>query len=195
MRKDLVVFLCEDCIKDLEKYNPYKYDNGNNIPLDKIEVIKVKEHMCENNALNSFFEPQLQTPILLDTASDMPWRVKCWNSIYDREQGISEIYGKYETFEKAREAVAESLDAKYWAAYEIILVIGDDEYPVYIYANTRPLADEFLKVNSQSGASIKNNCKFGKFKVMNKKKRRNSNGYKLSRCKSDNQIGKICGSN
>lgn len=41
MRKDIVVFRCEDCIKDLQEYNPYVYENGETIPLEKIEVIKV----------------------------------------------------------------------------------------------------------------------------------------------------------
>lgn len=159
MRKDIVVFRCEDCIKDLEVYNPYVYKTGEEIPLDKIEAIKVDKYMCENNELNMHFKHQLQAPILLTDASAEPWMVKYWDSIYDREQGISSLYGKYETFEEAREAVETSSYAKYWAAYEIILVVGEDEYPVYIYANTRPLADEFLRVNSKSDSSIKSNWK------------------------------------
>lgn len=159
MRKDIVVFRCEGCIKDLEVYNPYVYKTGEKIPLDKIEAIKVDKYMCENNELNMHFKHQLQAPILLTEASAKPWKVKYWDSIYDREQGISSLYGKYETFEEAREAVENSSYAKYWAAYEIILVVGEDEYPVYIYANTRPLADEFLRVNSKSDSSIKSNWK------------------------------------
>lgn len=159
MRKDIVVFRCEDCIKDLEVYNPYVYKTGEKIPLDKIEVIKVDKYMCENNELNMHFKHQLQAPILLTGAAAEPWRVKYWDSIYDREQGISSLYGRYETFEEAREAVEASSYAKYWAAYEIILVVGEDEYPVYIYANTRPIADEFLKVNSGSDSAVKSNRK------------------------------------
>lgn len=159
MRKDIVVFRCEDCIKDLEEYNPYVYKTGEKIPLEKIEAIKVDKYMCENNELNMYFKPQLQAPILLTDASDEPWKVKYWDSIYDREQGISSIYGEYESFEEAKSVIANSSYAPYWAAYEIILTVGEDEYPVYTYANTRPLADEFLKVNSKSDLSIKGNRK------------------------------------
>ena len=161
MRKDIVVFRCEDCIKDLEAHNPYVYKTGENIPLEKIEAIKVDKYMCENNEFNMHFKPQLQAPILLTEASVEPWKVKYWDSIYDREQGISAIYGEYESFEDAKNAIANSSYSPYWAAYEIILVVGEDEYPVYTYANTRPLADEFLKINSQSGVAVKNNCKCG----------------------------------
>ena len=161
MRKDIVVFRCEDCIKDLEAHNPYVYKTGENIPLEKIEAIKVDKYMCENNEFNMHFKPQLQAPILLTDASAEPWMVKYWDSIYDREHGISLIYGEYESFEDAKNAIANSSYSPYWAAYEIILVVGEDEYPVYTYANTRPLADEFLKINSQSGVAVKNNCKCG----------------------------------
>lgn len=159
MRKDIVVFRCEDCIKDLQEYNPYAYENGETIPLEKIEVIKVDKYMCENNALNMHFKPQLQAPVILVKASDTPWKIKYWDSIYDREEGISEVYGEYETFEDARNAIENSSSARYWAAYEIILAVSNEEYPVYTYANTRPLADEFLKVNSKPGCSVKGNRK------------------------------------
>ena len=159
MRKDIVVFRCEDCIKDLQEYNPYLYKNGETIPLEKIEVIKVDKYMCENNALNMHFKPRSQAPVILVKASDTPWKIKYWDSIYDREEGISEVYGEYETFEEARNAIENSSSVRYWAAYEIILVVDDDEYPVYVYANTRPLADEFLKVNSKPGCSVKGNRK------------------------------------
>ena len=108
MRKDIVVFRCEDCIKDLEEHNPYVYKTGENIPLEKIEAIKVDKYMCENNEFNMHFKPQLQTPILLTEASAEPWKVKYWDSIYDREQGISAIYGEYESFEDAKNAIANS---------------------------------------------------------------------------------------
>ena len=143
----------------MQAYNPYVYENGETIPLEKIEVIKVDKYMCENNALNMHFKPRSQAPVILVKASDTPWKIKYWGSIYDREEGISEVYGEYETFEAARTEIANSSYARYWAAYETILVVGDEEYPVYTYANTRPLADEFLKVNSNPGCSVKGNRK------------------------------------
>lgn len=169
MRKDIVVFRCEDCIKDLQEYNPYVYKNGETIPLEKIEVIKVDKYMCENNELNMHFKPQCQAPITLTEASDTPWKIKYWDSIYDREEGISEVYGEYETFEDARNAIVNFSSARYWAAYEIILVVDDEEYPVYTYANTRPLADDFLKVNSKPGCSVKGNRKCS---IVDKKRER-----------------------
>ena len=169
MRKDIVVFRCEGCIKDLQEYNPYVYKNGETIPLEKIEVIKVDKYMCENNELNMHFKPQCQAPITLTEASDTPWKIKYWDSIYDREEGISEVYGEYETFEDARNAIENSSSARYWAAYEIILVVDDEEYPVYTYANTRPIADEFLKVNSKPGCSVKGNRKCS---IVDKKRER-----------------------
>lgn len=159
MRKDSVVFRCEECIKDLQEYNPYVYENGETIPLEKIEVIKVDMHLCENNALNMHFKPQVQAPVILVKVSDTPWKIKYWDSIYEREGGISEVYGEYETFENARNAITNSLYACYWSAYEIILTVGDEEYSVYVYANIRPLADEFLKVNSKSNCSLKGDRK------------------------------------
>lgn len=154
MRKDLVVFRCEDCIKNLEEYNPYVYETGEEIPLDKIEVIKVDKQLCENNELNRKNTPHLQAPILLTKASDTPWEVKFWDSIYDHEQGISEIYGKYESFSEAEKVVEESAEARYWASYEIILVVGEDEYPVYTYSRVEPLADEFVRIDGNPKLSL-----------------------------------------
>ena len=161
MRKDLVVFRCEDCIKKLQEENPYVYKTGEQIPLDKIETIKVDKYMCESYGFNKHNNLQLQAPVLLVNASDTPWSIKYWDSIYDREQGISETYGKYKTFEEAKNKIANSSYAPYWAAYEIILNDGENEYPVYTYANCRPLADEFLKINSGYNQSVKRNCRCG----------------------------------
>ena len=72
-------------------------------------------------------------------------RVKFWESIYDREQGISCTYGRFESFSDAKAAISDNGYTKYWASYEIIISTENDEYPVYVYANCRPFADEFLK--------------------------------------------------
>ena len=148
MRKDLVIFRCKGCIENLKKHNPYVDKAGNTIPLDRIEVIEVEKDFCEYAELNLISEPQLQAPINLEGYPDRPWRVVVWNSIYDREQGVSEIFGWYETFEDARAAIEKDSLSKYWAAYEIQLDNEEESIVVYNYANCRPLADEFIKVTA-----------------------------------------------
>lgn len=147
MRKDLVVFRCKSCIEDLKEYNPYADAKGNTIPVDRIEVIEVPKEFCENAEINLCSKPQLQAPIKLEGYPERPWRVVLWSSIYDREQGISEIFGWYETFADAKSAVEKDSLSKYWAAYEIQLDNEEESVVVYHYANCRPLADEFIKVS------------------------------------------------
>ena len=146
MRKDLVVFRCKSCIEDLKEYNPYVDKEGKKIPLDRIEVIEVEKDFCEYSEINLNSKPQLQAPINLDGYPERPWRVVFWNSIYDREEGISEILGWYETFEETKNAIEKDSSSKYWASYEIQLDNEEDSIVVYHYANCRPLADEFIKV-------------------------------------------------
>lgn len=146
MRKDLVVFRCKSCIEDLKEYNPYVDKEGKKIPLDRIEVIEVEKDFCEYSEINLNSNPQLQAPINLDGYPERPWRVVFWNSIYDREEGISEILGWYETFEETKSAIEKDSSSKYWASYEIQLDNEEDSIVVYHYANCRPLADEFIKI-------------------------------------------------
>lgn len=146
MRKDLVVFRCKSCIEDLKGYNPYVDKDGKTIPLDRIEVIEVEKDFCEYAEINLNSNPQLQAPVNLEGYPDRPWRVVIWSSIYDREQGVSEIFGWYETFAEAQAAIEKDSLSKYWAAYEIQLDNDEDSVVVYHYANCRPLADEFIKV-------------------------------------------------
>ncbi len=146
MRKDLVVFRCKGCIEDLKGYNPYVDAKGNPIPLDRIEVIEVPKEFCENAEINLNSKPQLQAPIKLEGYPDRPWRVVVWSTIYDREQGISEIFGWYESFADAKKAIEKDSLSKYWASYEIQLDNEEESIVVYHYANCRPLADEFIKV-------------------------------------------------
>lgn len=148
MRRDLVVFRCKDCIEDLKEYNPYVYSDGKRIPLEKIEVIEVEKEFCENTEQNLNSKPQLQAPIKLDGYPEKPWKVVFWNSIYDRDQGLSEVYGHYESFAEAKEAIEGESCSKYWAAYEIQLDNGEEGVAIYVYANCRPLADEFIKTTS-----------------------------------------------
>ena len=148
MRKDLVVFRCKGCIEDLKEYNPYVDAEGKTIPLDRIEAIEVPKEFCENSEINLCSKPQLQAPIKLDGYPDRPWRVVVWGTIYDREQGISEIFGWYESFEEAKAAIARDSLSKYWASYEIQLDNEEESTVVYHYANCRPLADEFIKVSA-----------------------------------------------
>lgn len=150
MRKDLVVFRCKDCIEDLKEYNPYVYSDGKTIPLEKIEVIEVEKVFCENTEQNLNSKPQLQAAIKLDGYPEKPWKVVFWNSIYDRDQGLSEVYGHYESFAEAKEAIECESCSKYWAAYEIQLNNGEESETIYVYANCRPLADEFIKTTSDA---------------------------------------------
>lgn len=148
MRKDLVVFRCKGCIEDLKEYNPYTDAKGNIIPLDRIEVIEVPKEFCENAEINLCSKPQLQAPIKLEGYPERPWRVVIWSSIYDREQGISEIFGWYESFAEAKTAIEKDSLSKYWAAYEIQLDNEEESIVVYHYANCRPLADDFIKTSA-----------------------------------------------
>jgi len=64
---DLIVFRCPECAEDLKEYNPYVYDDGTEIPLEKIKVIEVEEHNtdCENAEDNMYEDPQKMAPIQL----------------------------------------------------------------------------------------------------------------------------------
>lgn len=63
---DLVVFRCKGCAEDLDKYNPYCYDDHSTIPLNKIKVIIVDDVAdCENNEDNIHRNPQACAPIPL----------------------------------------------------------------------------------------------------------------------------------
>ena len=149
MRKDLVIFRCKSCIEALKDYNPYTDAKGNTIPLDRIEVIEVEKDFCEYAEINLNSNPQLQAPINLEGYPERPWRVVFWNSIYDREEGISEIFGWYETFEETKSAIEKDSSSKYWASYEIQLDNEEESIVVYHYANCRPLADEFIKIPAE----------------------------------------------
>ena len=165
MRKDLVVFRCKGCIEDLKEYNPYVDAEGKPIPLDRIEVVEVPKEFCENSEINLCSKPQLQAPIKLDGYPDRPWRVVVWGTIYDREQGISEIFGWYESFEEAKDAIARDSLSKYWASYEIQLDNEEESIVVYHYANCRPLADEFIKVPAEQPRKMSAIQPLKKYKV------------------------------
>ena len=165
MRKDLVVFRCKGCIEDLKEYNPYVDAEGNTIPLDRIEVIEVPKEFCENSEINLCSKPQLQAPIKLEDFPDRPWRVVVWSSIYNREQGISEIFGWYESFSNAKDAIARDSLSKYWASYEIQLDNEEESIVVYHYANCRPLADEFIKVSTGQPRKLSSFTPLKKYKV------------------------------
>ena len=64
---DLIVFRCKQCKDDLNEYNPYVYDDGTEIPLEKIKVIEVENHDddCENSENNMHEKPQRMAPIQL----------------------------------------------------------------------------------------------------------------------------------
>lgn len=64
---DLIVFRCKQCKDDLNEYNPYVYDDGTEIPLEKIKVIEVENHDddCENSENNMHEKPQRMAPIPL----------------------------------------------------------------------------------------------------------------------------------
>jgi len=165
MRKDLVVFRCKGCIEDLKDLNPYVDSKGKAIPLDRIEVIEVPNEFCENTENNLNSSPRFQAPIMLDDYPERPWRVVVWNSIYDREQGISEIFGWYETFAEARDAIEEHSLSKYWASYEIQLDNEEENIVVYHYANCRPLADEFIKIPSGQSSNTSVTQTLKKYKI------------------------------
>lgn len=85
---DLVVFRCHTCAEDLKEYNPYIYDDGKEIPLDKIKVIEVESHdeECENSEKNMHAKPQNYAPIAL-------WK-------YSKVDVVKESYSKDEFIKK-----------------------------------------------------------------------------------------------
>lgn len=63
---DLIVFRCNECAEELETYNPYVYDNGESIPIDKIKVVTtLNQEDCENHEGNMDSKPQRCPPIAL----------------------------------------------------------------------------------------------------------------------------------
>lgn len=63
---DLVVFRCQNCADELEKYNPYIYkENQKTIPLNKIKIVIVDLEDCENYEKNIHSNPQRNASIRL----------------------------------------------------------------------------------------------------------------------------------
>lgn len=73
-----------------------------------------------------------------------PWIVKFWKTKYEREEGISEIYGCYSSFEEAYNEGIRSARLNDWACCEIQLKSEDENRAIYIYAVTEPKADGFV---------------------------------------------------
>lgn len=46
--KQLVVYLCEGCMEMLNEYNPYIDKDGNEIPIEDLEIIQVDVDECDN---------------------------------------------------------------------------------------------------------------------------------------------------
>ena len=141
MKKDIVVFRCTDCIKDLKEYNPYIYNDGTPIPLDKIEIIEVTHEFCENNEKN--LNNNLQKRINLKELQDKPYLVKFWETEYHRNQGLSTILEWYDNYYEAYKEAYTNAHFYDWAAFEVCIEINDEEYAIYTYARTEPFADNF----------------------------------------------------
>lgn len=61
---DLIVFRCQNCADDLNEYNPYVYEDGTEVPLEKIKVIVVDNiDDCENEENNLNKNPDGVVPI------------------------------------------------------------------------------------------------------------------------------------
>lgn len=56
--------LCEGCIKELQRYNPYIDFNGRTIPLENIEIIRVDVQDCDNSNLDT------QRPEIIDNGGN-----------------------------------------------------------------------------------------------------------------------------
>lgn len=145
MTKDLVVFRCKGCIKDLKEHNPYIYPDGTSVPLEKIEIVEVPHEFCENNEANMHHHPQLQTPILLNTKTEYPWAVKFWETEDDRENGISTIFDTFEDFKAAKAEAVATARVCSWASAEIYLKTAEREVVVYFYDGEKPRKSSFVK--------------------------------------------------
>ena len=132
---DLIIFRCKGCIEDLKEYNPYVYYNGEQIPLNKIEVIKVPYEFCENNEIN--LDNHWMTPIRLNDCNKKPWLLKTYENSDLRNQGIPHC-DVYETFNDALKAGKYAIGAYVYDGFEIVLKYkeeGCDEEEIAIYGH------------------------------------------------------------
>lgn len=51
----LSLYLCKNCIKDLEDYNPYVDEDGNAISIEDMEITEVDKKDCMNYTVDGEF--------------------------------------------------------------------------------------------------------------------------------------------
>ena len=132
---DLVVFRCKECIKDLKEYNPYVYYNGEQIPLNRIEVIKVPYDLCENNEIN--LDNHWMISKRLTYCEYKPWLLKIYENKDLRNQG-NPTYEFFETFKDAIKAGERLIYDYCYDGFEIVLKYkeeGCNEEETAVYGN------------------------------------------------------------
>ena len=132
---DLIVFRCKGCIEDLKEYNPYVYYNGEQIPLNRIEVIKVPYEFCENTEIN--LDNHWMISKRLTYCEYKPWLLKTYENEDLRNQG-NPYYDYFETFEDALKAGKYAINAYAYDGFEIVLKYkeeGYEEEEISVYGN------------------------------------------------------------
>ncbi len=136
----LVSFRCDKCAAELDgEY--FTCENGEQVPIDDVEIVYVPQKNCECSAKNP---KKHMTTVRLDKADEEPWEVVFWEDDYDRDQGISSYFGSYESFDDAYIEAIRGARINDWASCEVQLNTGETTYAVYCYATTEPRADEFV---------------------------------------------------
>lgn len=123
-RYDLVVFRCKGCVEDLKEYNPYVYYNGEQIPLNRIEIIKVPYEFCENNETN--LDNHWMTSIRLNDCDKKPWLLKTYENADLRNQG-NPSYEFFETFKDAVKAGKRLVYDYCYNGFEIVLKYKEED--------------------------------------------------------------------
>ena len=97
---DLIVFRCGYCASELltGEYNPYVYNNGENIPVERIEIIQVPLEFCEKFIDNLNNHTMVSIP--LDCCTESPWTVAIYEHKDLRERG-EPIYFIYNSWHEA----------------------------------------------------------------------------------------------
>lgn len=132
---DLVVFRCKHCIEDLKEYNPYVYQDGTQIPLNKIECIKVPQDLCENNETN--LDNHWMISKRLTHCKQKPWLLKTYENKDLRNQG-NPYYDSFETFKDAINAGKYAINAYCYDGFEIVLEYkeeGCEEEEIAVYGH------------------------------------------------------------
>ena len=71
---NLLLFLCEDCVKKLKEEPLYRYENGDAVPFENLDIVLCPKDYCENHYDPDFYG--VQKPIRLYDEVTKPYIIE-----------------------------------------------------------------------------------------------------------------------